>query len=1615
MKENEKEKEQYLIEIAKLRAKISELEKVEKDRDAAYQKLRAVNRQLDASNQQLRAIEQQLRATNQQLDASNQQLRAVEQQLRATNQQLDASNQQLRAKEHQLIATIRELRVWLKELNCLYRFSGMVEEEGDDLHAICTRLTDLLKISWQYPEITEVRINMPGKKYETDHFRETKWRLSAPVVIKGQEKGSVEIVYTEEKPQEDEGPFLKEERKLINTVAERLGKIIKRIQTEKALQESEQEIRKKEAQLKHIVDSDTDAMVIIDEKGTIVFANPAAEALWERKKSELIGFPFEYSPEKEKQEIDILRKNGEPVIGEMYCVPITWENKQAYLASVRDITERKEAEKKIKRNLEFQELITEISSGFVGIYNLNDTINKLLERTGMFCGASRSYLFLLKDDNMMLENTHEWCAPGVPPQIEDLKNLPVESIPWWMSKLNNNEPVHVPDVAALPKEAKVDKEILEIKNIKSVIVFPLNIENKLIGFIGFDNVEETYTWTDEANQVLQITSDILSNALKSKKADEEIRTLNRELEERVRERTAELQQSEAKHKEAQRIAHIGHWELDLTANKLYWSDEVYRIFNIQPEQFNGTYEAFLDLVHPDDRDMVDKAFTSSVKNHTPYDLTYRLKLNDGQIKYVHVLGETFYNDAGQPVRAIGTGQDITEIIRKEQEIIRYNKELALFKELNDVILSQTEKDKITDHVLRIFREMCSAENIMLFKYNDNTKDLHPVAIKFDNTFFDHLQKLMGENIIRYTPDISKNNAYSKCLKEGRSFVTEGTDNIVELLKNWTFPDSVHKFIKPGLRFRSINSIGTVPLVTGSTTWGLITFVTKEAVTDKYLDRLDRFARQASLALVKIENEKKLEISESRYRSLIANIPDVTWSVDEEDQIIFVSPNVEKILGYTPGVFYKSGLNFFSRQIHPDDIDQIRRGFKKLFTTGMPVKIEGRFRKADGKWIWVLVRSTGIYTKDGKKYADGIISDVTGRKKAEETIREERDLFQTFINALPDSIFFKDDQHRFVRVNKAKAREQNIVPGQMIGKTDFDFFPPEIARKSYDDDEYVLKSGEPIISRNEKIKYADGSIHWVSVTKLPRRNAEGKIIGTMGIARDITGSKIAEEEIRKLNQAVEQSPASIVITDTEGNIEYVNPRFTQVTGYTFEEALGKNPRILQSGETSQEVYKEMWDTISAGETWHGELLNKKKNGELFWESALISPINNPDGEIDKYLAVKEDITERKKMILDLIEAKEKAEESDRLKSAFLTNISHEIRTPMNGILGFTNLLEDPELTENERKEFIEIIKISGDRMLDTVNNLISVSKIETGQEKLYISEINVNEQIEELYRFFEQAAKKKGIKLSFENALPAQRVRIKTDKTKFVSVLTNLVNNAIKYTDKGSVAFGYRRKDECLEFFVKDTGIGIPESRQKAVFERFVQSDMALSSAYEGSGLGLSIAKSYVEMLGGKIWLESVEGEGSRFYFTLPYNTADKEITSNKDTAPGEKPESRLRDLKILVAEDDETSRIYLKRILQDFSSDIIYAKTGIEAVELCRSHPDIDLVLMDIKMPKLDGYEASRKIREFNKEIVILAQTAFAMAGDKEKSIEAGCDDYIAKPVQKDDLIEMISKFQISK
>ncbi|MHB1148197.1 MAG: PAS domain S-box protein, partial [Lutibacter sp.] len=762
-------------------------------------------------------------------------------------------------------------------------------------------------------------------------------------------------------------------------------------------------------------------------------------------------------------------------------------------------------------------------------------------------------------------------------------------------------------------------------------------------------------------------------------------------------------------------------------------------------------------------------------------------------------------------------------------------------------------------------------------------------------------------------------------------------------------------------------------------------------------------------------EDALRDAEARYRALFDQSPNGILLVDlETGKTIEANETASKQLGYTHEEFTALRISDYEVSDTPEEIAKrtqkiIREGsddFETLHRTK-----SGEIRNVH---MWIKTLHLGE-----RSFFHAVLQDITARKQAEKEIA----MLAHSLKSVNEFVSITDMEDNILFVNESFLKTYGYSENELIGKN------MTIARSPNNLPE-LTKEILPATIRGGWQgelwnKRKDGSEFPIYLSTTIINDKEGKPLGLIGIAQDITERKRTEKAMREhaeqYSTILSATLFGFMLTDEKGKLLDVNDAYCGMTGYTKEELLNLSVTDIEAIDKPEEVAKRIQKIIESG-TDHFESKHKAKDGRVFDVEISMGFLYSKK----QIIVFIRDITDRKLAEQELIKAKEKAEESDRLKSAFLANMSHEIRTPMNGILGFADLLKEPNLTGEKQLKYIKIIERSGARMLNIINNIVDISKIEAGLTEVNLKESNINEQIDYIYTFFKPEVEQKGMQLLFKKSLASKDSVVKTDREKLYAILTNLVKNAIKYTNKGFIEFGYHLKTDSktaeLEFFVKDTGIGIPKDRQKAIFERFIQADISDKMAYQGAGLGLSISKAYVEMLGGKMWVNSEEGNlpagkarDTTFYFTLPYNTEPEEKIVAENVIPADGARNHVNPevsgLKILIAEDDEPSGMLITIALKMFSKEVLKVVTGVEAVEACRNNPDIDLILMDIRMPEMNGYEATRQIRQFNKDVVIIAQTAFALPGDREKAIEAGCNDYISKPFSQTVFTELMEKY----
>ncbi len=647
---------------------------------------------------------------------------------------------------------------------------------------------------------------------------------------------------------------------------------------------------------------------------------------------------------------------------------------------------------------------------------------------------------------------------------------------------------------------------------------------------------------------------------------------------------------------------------------------------------------------------------------------------------------------------------------------------------------------------------------------------------------------------------------------------------------------------------------------------------------------------------------------------------------------------------------------------------------------------------------------------------GIVEDITERVNADEVLKKKEQDFRILSSLTTDaaSVLSFNPDGTFRR----EWLSDNLLHTVGYSSDEIDSFE-KWAKIVHPDDLHSYKEAVGKIMLGQKVSLdfrvigKNGKIFWVNNTVFPEYDESGKPIRLISALKDITAKKEAELTLRYqsnlLDTIINIAPVGIWLSKPDGTYPIINKNFSDLIGYGTPN-FSMTPEELEQCKLSDDLATKSDEPVEKDEEI--TFVDGKKHTIKVYKRKVM----DANGSVLGVLGVSMDITLQKHYEKALVEALEKAEESDRLKSAFLANMSHEIRTPLNGIIGFAKYLRNfPETSREETLKFLNIICNSADHLLNLINDIIDISKIEVGQMKIAPEPLNLNELLNEIYTFYYTSnpdLTKSGVGFRIKTSLSDAESNIITDKIRLRQILNNLVANALKFTKVGSVEFGYELTPDkkMLKFFVSDTGIGISQEKVNLIFERFSQADVDITRKYGGTGLGLAISKSLVDLMGGSIWVESQPEKGSTFFFTLPLN---------KTLAPAHKTAvkvntsdlvEKLSGIKVLIAEDDPNSLYYLKTVLQNVGIVCQEALNGREAVNLFLKNPEVDLIIMDLKMPELSGFDAIKEIRKVKPKIPILVQTAHVFNDEKVLCRALGCDNFISKPVDVELLLNHITQ-----
>lgn len=752
-------------------------------------------------------------------------------------------------------------------------------------------------------------------------------------------------------------------------------------------------------------------------------------------------------------------------------------------------------------------------------------------------------------------------------------------------------------------------------------------------------------------------------------------------------------------------------------------------------------------------------------------------------------------------------------------------------------------------------------------------------------------------------------------------------------------------------------------------------------------------------------EEELKKSELEFRTIWESSLSGMRITDEDGITIRVNDAFCGIAGKSRGEL--EGLAFTEIYPEADREDFLVKHKTRFRMKNVQSNLEREIKLWNGRKIWIHLSNSFLELEGRKPYLLGVFTDITKRKNAEIALKRSNEFNETLLQTIPFGMDIIDENGNVLFMSKnfqEKFKQESIKNSKCweIYRDDKTQCVKCPLREGVQTGHTaVIESSDVLNGRTFQITHTG---MWFDEKK-----------AILEIFQDITDKKVTEESLRKLNSAVEQNPVSILITDTNGNIEYVNPSFEKATGYTSKELISKKPSILKSGETSAKEYEMLWNTIKDGKVWTGEIHNKKKNGELFWESVSISPIIDENGEISHFLAVKEDITEKKKIMEELVLAKEKAEEMNRLKSSFLANMSHELRTPLIGILGFTEILAE-ELEKPDHRKMVNYISKGGKRLSETLNLILDFSMVDSNKIEINSKKFNVVTLIRELISGFSDEAEKKNLFLEFESETAELTVNL--DERLFKGVLTNLISNAVKFTHRGGVEIRLGQEEisgrPWFYIDVEDTGIGIRKEDLELIFLEFRQVSEGIARTFEGNGLGLTLAKKITDLLGGMITVESEAGKGSVFTVKFPVSGESAASLYQKSKNPSERkpaPAERHKEKpRLLFVDDDETSQNVVELFLKNLFI-IDTTNNGISAIEMAKKTL-YDGFLMDINLGSgMDGLMVTKEIRKMAeyKNTPVIAVTAYAMAGDEEEFIAAGCTHYISKPFTKSMLIDLIN------
>lgn len=758
-------------------------------------------------------------------------------------------------------------------------------------------------------------------------------------------------------------------------------------------------------------------------------------------------------------------------------------------------------------------------------------------------------------------------------------------------------------------------------------------------------------------------------------------------------------------------------------------------------------------------------------------------------------------------------------------------------------------------------------------------------------------------------------------------------------------------------------------------------------------------------------EAELQNSSERFAAMIESAGDAIYIHDRYGNISDVNQTACDQTGYSRHDLTNMNVQQLDAAIDFENLREIW-DLGEADPANYPLTLESAHRRKDGTTFPMEARISLLPSEEHGYLFVAMVRDVMKRKEFEKQLVESEKKYRDSINSTLEGYWLVDVDGRIVEVNNSFCNMLERSRDELIGRRSPEFTAEEnrtlheqnISQIRYSEQRqcevtFITKSGHPVFTKINATSIFDD---------------DGEATGAFAFISNITKERLAEQKlaakIKELDfqKSALDHHAIVSITDTKGNITYANDKFCKISGYSREELIGKNHRIVKSGDHSKEFFNNLWKTISSGKVWNGEIKNLKNEGGFYWVDATIVPFLGSDGKPFQYISIRTDITER-------VEAQRLAETANLTKSEFLSSMSHELRTPMNAILGFAQLLEfNPKepLTEAQ-KGCVEHIMKGGNHLLSLINDILDLARIEAGKVDVSIVDISPTAILDECLTFITGMAEKRGIDISIPDAT-VKIPRVLADYTRFKQVLLNFMSNAVKYNrENGSLTITFEETENMLRINVTDTGEGIPEDKQKELFKPFSRLG-AENTEIEGTGIGLVVCKDLVELMHGTVGLESEVGRGSTFWFTLPLaeHNQDEVITQTKDAIVRMGGNLSSINGTLLYVEDNLANLQLMELIVSRIEGlEMVSTHTGELGIEMARSEKP-DVIILDINLPGMNGIEVLKKLHSFEetKNIPVLALSANATERDIEKGMEAGFLQYLTKPVNIPVLVEAIKK-----